>query len=134
MSKVFSIKSRVYYADTDAGGVVYHSRYLDFCERARTDFLRDKGIIQTELLENQDMVFVVRNLSIDFLFPAKLDDLLKITVEVKEIKGIRIKMEQKIFRESDDKLLIRADVNLTVVNKSLRPTKLPKELKSKLEN
>ena len=84
MTDIFKYNFRVCYADTDTGGVVYHSKYLDICERARGEFLRSKGIIQTKLIEEFGVFFVVKSLTIDYKKPAKLDNLL--TVETKIIE------------------------------------------------
>ena len=76
----FSTKYRVYYEDTDAGGVVYYANYLKFFERARTDFLRALNISQNELLQSEKLIFVVRRCEIDYVSPAKLDDLVEVYV------------------------------------------------------
>ena len=81
----FTYNVRVYYDSTDAGGVVYHSKYLDFCERARTEFLRSKNIIQSKLFEESGIGFVVKNASLEFKKSAKLDDLLN-TIDIQNRK------------------------------------------------
>ena len=93
----FDFNVRVYYDSTDAGGVVYHSRYLDFCERARTEFLRSRGIIQSKLLAESGIGFVVKNANLEFKKSAKLDDLLQISTKIIENNGIIIKMSQEIY-------------------------------------
>lgn len=86
----FSFPVRVYYEDTDAGGVVYHARYLHFFERARTEYLRTLNFTQQTLLEEQQLAFVVKTLAIDYCVAAKLDDLLMVETEVSEVKGATI--------------------------------------------
>ena len=134
----FDFNVRVYYDSTDAGGVVYHSRYLDFCERARTEFLRSRGIIQSKLLAEFGIGFVVKNANLEFKKSAKLDDLLQINTKIIENNGIIIKMSQEIYlisREGIDTpkdLLFEMSVNLVCINKNFRPTRIPKDIVEKL--
>lgn len=134
----FDFNVRVYYDSTDAGGVVYHSRYLDFCERARTEFLRSRGIIQSKLLAESGIGFVVKNANLEFKKSAKLDDLLQINTKIIENNGIIIKMSQEIYlisREGIDipkDLLFEMSVNLVCINKNFRPTRIPKDIVEKL--
>ena len=134
----FDFNLRVYYDSTDAGGVVYHSRYLDFCERARTEFLRSRGIIQSKLLAESGIGFVVKNANLEFKKSAKLDDLLQINTKIIENNGIIIKMSQEIYlisREGIDTpkdLLFEMSVNLVCINKNFRPTRIPKDIVEKL--
>lgn len=114
-------ETRVYYSDTDAGGVVYHSRYLDFCEKARTEFLRERGIIQSKL----DFAFVVNYCNICYKKPARLDDLLVIVTEIKKITKIAIKMVQKVFLKDENKLLIEIEVGIVCVDKDFRLVRIP---------
>ena len=127
MTKTFEFKTRVYYADTDAGGVVYHSTYLDFCEKARTELLREEGIIQTKLKSDFGITFVVRSLKIDCKKSAKLDDLLTIKTQIVENTGIILKMNQEIFNENNDNVA-NALVEIVCLNKDLRATRIPKDL------
>jgi len=129
-----TIIARVYYQDTDAGGVIYHSRYLDFCERARTEWLRGCGAEQTELAEKQNILFVVRSLYIEYISAGKLDDLLEITTKIKYVKGVRIFMEQNIFRKNKNSKTLLAQINLELVstNRDFQPVRLSEELKDKL--
>lgn len=134
----FDFNVRVYYDSTDAGGVVYHSRYLDFCERARTEFLRSRGIIQSKLLAESGIGFVVKNANLEFKKSAKLDDLLQISTKIIENNGIIIKMSQGIYlisREGADipkDLLFEMSVNLVCINKNFKPTRIPKDIVEKL--
>lgn len=134
----FDFNVRVYYDSTDAGGVVYHSRYLDFCERARTEFLRSRGIIQSKLFAESGIGFVVKNANLEFKKSAKLDDLLQISTKIIENNGIIIKMSQEIYlisREGIDTpkdLLFEMSVNLVCINKNFRPTRIPKDIVEKL--
>ncbi len=120
---------RVYWEDTDAGGVVYHARYLHFYERARTDWLLALGFPQVEFREKTQCVFVVTRMEIDFLKPAHLEDELRVSVRVEEMKKASMVFAQTIERVSDHALLNRAKVSVaTVHSDTFKPTRLPREL------
>ncbi|GHU07621.1 tol-pal system-associated acyl-CoA thioesterase [Betaproteobacteria bacterium] len=95
----FSITLRIYYEDTDAGGVVYHANYVKLLERCRTEWLRSAGFVQAELLRDTGIGFVVRHLSLDYLKPARLDDLLTVSLEVEKITRSQIFFRQHVRRE-----------------------------------
>lgn len=119
--------ARVYYADTDFSGVVYHARYLEFLERGRTDFLRLKGVHHTALEEGQlgePIVWIVRRMEIDFRLPARIDDMLVIKTSVTEASGARVTMQQRIQRQNGD-VLIEARVEAALINKQGRPRRMP---------
>ena len=120
---------RVYYEDTDAGGVVYHANYLRFCERGRTDFLRLRGIRQSAM---QDQFFVVRRMTCDFLRPARLDDLLAVETRVADVGGARLDLAQSVRRDGD--VLFRAEVTVALIDAGGRPRRLPPALASMLES
>jgi acyl-CoA thioester hydrolase len=120
----FSANYRVYYEDTDAGGVVYYANYLKFFERARTDFLRAREIFQSDLAKTQNLAFVVRKCEIEYLSPARLDDLIEVSVLIKEKRAASILMAQEISR--DGKILSRLNVEIVCVSADeFRPKKLP---------
>ena len=131
MTQIFKINVRVYYEDTDAGGVVYYANYLKFAERARTELLREIGINQTTLFSEQKILFVVRDVEMKLHKPARLDDLLTITTTIKERKNASIIFEQIISR-ADEKI---ASLNICVVciNENFKPTALPGFLVNKFE-
>lgn len=118
---------RVYYEDTDAGGVVYHARYLGFLERGRCEFLRQRGLSVRELAE-RDSIFPVIRLEVDFRSPARLDDLLRIDCEVLEVGKTSFTLGQQVIRVLDDKLLVSAVVTLVCVGPGMKPKRLPTEL------
>ncbi len=119
---------RVYYEDTDAGGVVYYANYLKFFERARTDFLRALGISQSDLAEKEGLVFVVRKCAIDYISPAKLDDVLDVSVEIKNISAASILMQQEAKKSAV--LSSRLEVEIVCVDSvSFKPKKIPQEIK-----
>ena len=130
----FDFNVRVYYDSTDAGGVVYHSKYMDFCERARTEFLRSKNIIQSTLLKEKGIGFVVHKANLEFKKSAKLDDLLRIETKVIEGRGVVLKMEQNIFlisregKDVDNELLFHMDIDLVCINRDFRAVRIPKEI------
>jgi tol-pal system-associated acyl-CoA thioesterase len=124
MSPNFCTNYRVYFEDTDAGGVVYYANYLKFFERARTDFLRARGIFQSDLAKAQNLAFVVRKCEIEYLSPARLDDLIEVSVLVKEKRAASLKMQQEISR--DGKILSRLNVEIVCVSADeFKPKKLP---------
>jgi acyl-CoA thioester hydrolase len=118
--------ARVYYADTDFSGVVYHARYLEFLERGRSDFLRLAGVHHTELASGDDqIVWIVRRMEIDFRSPARMDDVLTIDTRTASISGARITMSQKILR--GETLLIEAKVEAAIIGGNGRPRRFPAE-------
>lgn len=120
--------ARVYFADTDFSGVVYHARYLEFLERGRSDYLRLSGIHHTELLDGkhgEKIVWVLRRMEIDFRLPAKIDDILTIDTRTESISGARIFMAQQIRR--GDEVLIDAKVQALIIGEIGRPKRFPKE-------
>ncbi|MBD0413822.1 tol-pal system-associated acyl-CoA thioesterase [Oryzicola mucosus] len=122
------LMARVYYADTDFSGVVYHARYLEFLERGRSDFLRLAGVHHTELADGkhgEKIVWIVRRMEIDFRSPARIDDILTVDTRTIDISGARIVMGQQIRRGDD--LLIEARVEAAIIGESGRPRRFPKE-------
>jgi acyl-CoA thioester hydrolase len=127
MSKAHSFPIRVYYEDTDAGGIVYYANYLKFAERARTEALRLTGIEQSDLLKEEKIAFAVRRCEIDFLKPAKLDDLLTIDTRLNDISKVSITMQQTIRR--GDETLATLSVKLAVVGEGMKLAKLPEHVR-----
>jgi len=126
---------RVYFEDTDAGGVVYHSRYLNFFERARTEMLRDMGVSQTELREVHGYIWVVLDIKVDFKQAAKLDDELLVTARLTWLKGVRQGFRQEIIRKSDGVIVTAADLSAVMLHAdSLKPARVPAWIKTKLES
>lgn len=128
----FSWPVRVYYEDTDAGGVVYYANYLKFMERARTEWLRAVGFEQTELLRDFGVIFVVRSVAIEYLAPARFNDELKIAVRLKNIGRSSIEVAQTVER---DTLLAEANVKIVCVDNSrFKPVSLPAAIRQQLED
>ena len=123
---------QVYYEDTDAGGVVYHSQYLNFMERARTEFLRNIGFVQTVLKDEMGILFVVRDIQIRFRKPAKFDDALKVQTKLLNTGRSLLEFEQNIYR--GDEHLIAAKVEVVCIGaESFKPVSIPQSMMSKLE-
>ncbi|AGF75016.1 4-hydroxybenzoyl-CoA thioesterase [Bartonella australis AUST/NH1] len=123
------LQARVYVADTDFSGVVYHARYLEFFERGRSEFLRDTGVNNIELAsgaQGEKLFFVVRHMEINFSRPAQIDDLLVIKTRIGHIQGARLIIEQCIMR--DDVILVSAKVEIAIINQEGKPRRLPKGL------
>lgn len=118
---------RIYYEDTDAGGVVYHARYLAFFERGRTEFLRERGLSVGELAE-QGHVFPVVRLEIDYKAPAVLDDLVRVETELLELGRSSFTMGQQLVRAIDGKLLAAGKVTLVCVGPGMKAKRLPEAL------
>src|SRR4030065_1401879 len=130
---IFSLQVRVYFQDTDAVGVVYHANYLNFMERARTEWLRERyGYSNAGLMKEFGVVFVVRSLKLDYLKPALLDDLLSVTAQIKEIGRSRLNLLQSVLR--GDELLTEAEVHLVCVSlQGFKPVSVPEGLRQRLK-
>ncbi len=121
------IDVRVYFEDTDAGGVVYYANYLKFYERARTEFLRAMGFEQDALLA-QNIVFVVRNISVDFVRAARFNELLDVRSRITQLKRASLVFRQEIFTQRDGQTLLlnQADVKLACLRAdTFKPTGIP---------
>jgi acyl-CoA thioester hydrolase len=124
------VSVRVYYEDTDFSGLVYHASYLRFLERGRTEFLRGAGIDQSALHAGEAGVFfAVRRMVLDYLRPARMDDMLTVDTRVTEIRGASLRMSQRITR--DDVVLLTAEVHIAVLSRG-RPVRLPPDLRTLL--
>ncbi|MCK4494687.1 MAG: tol-pal system-associated acyl-CoA thioesterase [Methylococcales bacterium] len=120
----FNWSVRVYYEDTDAGGIVYYANYLKFFERARTEMLREKGIEQDVLIREQAIMFAVRSVSVDYLSPACFNDLIVVQSEISQLKKASLIFSQVICREGQE--LCKARVKIACLNaESLRPKAIP---------
>ncbi|MUJ28518.1 tol-pal system-associated acyl-CoA thioesterase [Aliivibrio fischeri] len=130
-TNLFKWPITIYYEDTDAGGVVYHSNYLKFFERARTELLRDKGVSQQVML-NESIGFVVKSLQIDFISAARLDEQLIVETLITEIKKVSLTFCQ-ILVNSDGKVLCKATVKVACVDNSvMKPTAIPSFILSEI--
>jgi acyl-CoA thioester hydrolase len=120
----FTWPARVYWEDTDGGGVVYYANYLKFMERARTEWLRAVGFTQTDLIKDPGVMFVVANLSIDYKRPARLDDSLDISCQVEMEGTVCMQFAQHVRR--GDEVLVEASVRVACLDaQSFRPKRVP---------
>ena len=126
----FFFPIRVYYEDTDAGGVVYYANYLKFAERARTEWLRTLGISQEAVLREQGVGFVVTRAEIAYKKPARLDDLLWVETHLQEIRKVRMSMRQ--FIRVDDVLVAELSVDIACVDGSFAPARIEGKLREAL--
>ncbi len=120
---------RVFYEDTDAGGVVYYANYLKFAERARTELLRDLGIFHRAMASDGGPVFAVRRVEADFIAPARLDDELEVSTWVTGLGGARIEMHQEVGRDKEE--LVSLFVQIACVNGKGRVSRIPKHIADK---
>ncbi len=123
---------RIYYEDTDAGGIVYHSNYLRYAERARTEMLRLVGINQTEVLREHGVAFAVRDCQLDYRAPARLDELLEVRSRITDLGGATIRADQRITRTGQD--LVRIAVRVACIGRDGRPARFPPPLRHALES
>ena len=132
MAKKFNFNIKVYYEDTDAGGVVYYANYLKFLERARSEAIHSLGFSNKGLLENHGILLIVKSCNIQYKQPAQLEDLLEISSEATSFTKTSILMKQLILKSTD--VISEAEIHLVAVDKKGKPTKIPDELRIKLEN
>jgi len=129
---IYSFPVRVYFENTDAGGVVYHAEYLKFLERARTEWLRHLGFDHQALARNHRIVFVVTQAVVDFLKPARLDDHVAVSVQLESLGKVRCAFVQEIRRE--DELLVHAKIAVAcVTGEHFKPVEIPDALRRKMQ-
>jgi tol-pal system-associated acyl-CoA thioesterase len=129
---VYSFPVRVYFENTDAGGVVYHAEYLKFLERARTEWLRHLGFDHQALARDHRVVFVVTAAHVDFTKPARLDDNLAVSVHLESLGKVRCVFAQEIRR--DDEVLVKARITVAcVTGEQFKPAEIPEALRRKME-
>ena len=122
IEKQNEIKIRVYYEDTDAGGIVYHSRYLNFAERARTEFLRKINLEQQVIKEKYGTIFVVKSLKIDYLNFARLDDLLLIKTNICDLNKAKVNFQQLIYKEKS--IITKLKVTVCCINNNRKISRM----------
>lgn len=134
--RVHRFPIRVYWEDTDAGGIVYHSNYLNFAERARTEFVRGLGVRQSELAAGgKGFAFAVAHAEIDFLASARLDDALEVASVIRKVGGATMEVDQVIIRLDDGAELVRLNIRLGFIAlESGRPARMPEELRRSLRD
>ena len=125
--KHHSMDIRVYYEDTDLGGVVYYANYLRFIERARSEWIRDLGIDQIKMRNEEKAIFVVTKIKADYLSPAYFDDVLMVDTRIKVVSPVRAYFYQNIFRKEE--AIFRAEVCVTCTSSSGKVRRLPEKIK-----
>ena len=125
---------RVYYEDTDSGGVVYYANYLKFMERARTEMLRSFGFEQDQLIDEQGIIFAVHSLSVQYKKPAVFNDELLVKTKISHCGRASFDFSQSVVRASDESLLCEADIKVACINAvKFSPTVIPKTMLSKIK-
>lgn len=133
----FSLSIRIYFEDTDVGGVVYYANYLKFMERCRTESLRSVGIDQSKLLRESGLAFVVRSVAVEYLKPARLDDLVEVEMFVEKIARAQIFFNQRIRRRNGNGWdeLVRGKIQVVCVQtEEMKPSSIPAALRQKMES
>ena len=130
MSNEFIHKVKVYYEDTDAGGVVYYSNYLKFLERARTEMINTIGLSNKKLLEEHKTLIIVKSCNVEYLSPSKLEDTLQIHSSIESFNKASFVIIQNI--KKDDNLILKAKLKLVTVNQEGKPIKVPSTLEKQL--
>ena len=131
MNKSFNHKIKVYYEDTDAGGVVYYANYLKFLERARSEAIADIGLSNQKIKKDFGLLIIVKSCNLDFKKPAYLEDILKIKSSIISFSKTSLSMNQIIFKEND--VIVNAKVHLVFINEKGKPNRIPEEIITKLQ-
>ena len=132
MAKKFSFTVKIYYEDTDAGGVVYYANYLKFLERARSEAIYSLGYTNSSILEQFGVLLIVKSCNIEYKKPARFEDTLEIISEIKSFTKTSFLMKQSISRINE--IISDAEIHIVSVDKNGKPSKIPEDLKKKLEN
>lgn len=129
------MKIRVYYEDTDAGGIVYYANYLKFTERGRTEFLRNLGISQFEIYKKLNIKFIVHSLSIEYINPSHLDDELTVDTSIEKINKASIEFSQNIFKSYDGKTIdiIKSKCIIVPINDESKIKPIPSIILNKIQ-
>jgi acyl-CoA thioester hydrolase len=137
MSEIFTTRLRVYYQDTDAGGIVYHANYLNFAERGRTEALREMGIPHAEMLRQFGVMFVVRKVIVDYQRPARIDEELRVETRVVRVGGASATLRQEICRDSgalgDSDSLAVLQIDLACATPAGKATRMPEVWRERLQ-
>ena len=132
MAKKFNFTVKVYYEDTDAGGVVYYANYLKFMERARSEAIYSLGFTNSSLLESHGILLIVKSCNIEYKKSAQFENILEVVSEAISFTKTSFLMKQNILK--NDELISTAEIHLVAVDKNGKPSKFPEELKKNLEN
>ncbi len=127
---MFSFPVKVYYEDTDSGGVVYYANYLKFTERARTNMIQGLGLTLNKLQDDYDCLFIVKKVNCEYLQSAKLEDILEVHSKIIQVKNASFELEQNISR--DNKIIFQSNIIMVCVNTKGKPKKIPENIASLL--
>ena len=127
---MFSFPVKVYYEDTDSGGVVYYANYLKFTERARTNMIQGLGLTLNQLQDDYDCLFIVKKVNCEYLQSAKLEDILEVHSKIIQVKNASFELEQNILR--DNKIIFQSNIIMVCVNTKGKPKKIPENIASLL--
>ena len=129
---MFLYTFKIYYEDTDSGGVVYYANYLKFIERARTEMINELGFTLTKLLNDYDRLFLVKKIECDYIESCKLEDTLNVQSKVLVLKNASFVLEQNLLKQN--KIIFRSKIVMVCVNSQGAPSKIPNELHSLMKN
>ena len=129
---MFQYTLKIYYEDTDAGGVVYYANYLKFIERARTEMINELGFTLTTLLKDYDRLFLVKKIECDYIESCKLEDTLNVQSNILVLKNASFELEQNLLKQN--KIIFRSKIVMVCVNSQGAPSKIPNELHSLMKN
>ena len=130
----FTWPVRVYYEDTDAGGVVYYANYLRYLERARTEFLRKLGFEQDKLATEKNIIFIVRKVTIDYIKPASFNELLNVNARITELRNASMLFQQSILNQQEE-CICEAEVKIACIDQTtMKPVTIPEFIKSELDH
>ena len=129
---MFQYTFKIFYEDTDAGGVVYYANYLKFIERARTEMINKLGFTLTTLLKDYDRLFLVKKIECDYIESCKLEDTLNVQSRVLVLKNASFELEQNLLKQN--KIIFRSKIVMVCVNSQGAPSKIPNELHSLMKN
>jgi len=129
---MFQYTLKIYYEDTDAGGVVYYANYLKFIERARTEMINKLGFTLTTLLKEYDRLFLVKKIECDYIESCKLEDTLNVQSNILDLKNASFELEQNLLKQN--KIIFRSKIVMVCVNSQGAPSKIPNELHSLMKN
>ena len=129
---MFLYTFKIYYEDTDSGGVVYYANYLKFIERARTEMINELGFTLTKLLNDYDRLFLVKKIECDYIESCKLEDTLNVQSNILVLKNASFELEQNILKQN--KIIFRSKIVMVCVNSQGAPSKIPNELHSLMKN
>jgi acyl-CoA thioester hydrolase len=132
MSNLFEFRARIYFQDTDAGGIVYHANYLHFAERARTEALREMGIPHAQMLRQHGVMFVVRHVDIDYQRPARLDDEIRVETRIIRVGGASATLRQEIWRDGDSLVVLQVALACARIADG-KPARMPQAWRVRLQ-